>query len=46
MNWQGWLTSLLVMLPLTGCAPAAVGPGQVPNAPSQQDDTRDTADMH
>ena len=42
MHWQGRLAALFVVLALTGCAPAAVGPGQTPNAPYQQADPRDT----
>jgi hypothetical protein len=47
MNRRIPLTALLVMLALTGCAPAAVGPGQTPpNTPYQQGDPRDTSGMH
>jgi hypothetical protein len=35
MNWAGWLTALLVMLALAGCAPVVAMPGQAPNAPYQ-----------
>ena len=35
MNWDGWLTALLVMLALAGCAPVVAMPGQAPNAPYQ-----------
>ena len=46
MNRNGWLAALLVVLALTGCAPATRGPGQVPNPPYPSDDTRDTSGMH
>jgi hypothetical protein len=46
MNWDGWLTALLVMLALAGFAPVVAVPGQAPNAPYQQDDPRDTSGMH
>jgi hypothetical protein len=46
MDWQRWLAALFVLLALTGCAPAADGPGKVPNAPYPQDDPRDTSGMH
>jgi len=36
---------LSVVLALVGCAPAAVGPGQAPNVPHQQDEPRDTSGM-
>jgi adenylate cyclase len=38
MNWEGWLTALLLMLALAGCAPVVAVPGQAPNAPYQQGD--------
>jgi hypothetical protein len=46
MNWDGWLTALLVMLALAGCAPVVAVPGQAPNAPYQRGDPRDTGGMH
>jgi hypothetical protein len=46
MNWDGWLTALLFMLALAGCAPVVAVPGQAPNAPYQQGDPRDTGGMH
>jgi hypothetical protein len=46
MPWQRRLAVLFVMLALAGCAPVAGGPDQVPNAPYQQNDTRDTSGMH
>ena len=36
---------LSVVLALVGCAPAAVGLGQAPNVPHQQDEPRDTSGM-
>jgi hypothetical protein len=45
MNWDGWLTALLVMLALAGCAPVVAVPGQAPNAHYQQGDPRDTGGM-
>ena len=46
MNWHRRFTALLVILVSTGCAPAAVGPGQAPNALYQQSEPRDTSGMH
>jgi hypothetical protein len=46
MNWDGWLTALLVMLAFAGCAPATGEPDQAPNAPYQEQDPRDTSGMH
>jgi hypothetical protein len=46
MHRRRRLTALLVVLALIGCAPAAGGPGQVPNVPYPQDDPRDTSGMH
>jgi hypothetical protein len=46
MPWQRRLAVLFVMLALAGCAPVAGGPDHVPNAPYQQNDTRDTSGMH
>jgi len=45
MHWHRRVAALFVMLALAGCAPVPVGPGQAPNAPSQQDDHRDTGGM-
>jgi hypothetical protein len=45
MLLQRRLAALFAVLALTGCAPVAVGPDQVPNAPYQQNDTRDTSGM-
>jgi len=38
--------AVLLALAIAGCSPSASGPGQVPNASSRQDDTRDTSGMH
>jgi hypothetical protein len=46
MHRQKRFAMLFFVLTLIGCAPAAVGPGQVPNAPHQQNDPRDTSGMH
>jgi hypothetical protein len=46
MNWHSRLIALFVILALTGCTPMAAKPGQVPNAPNQQGDPRDTSGMH
>jgi hypothetical protein len=46
MNWRRRFAALFVVLALVGCAPAAVGPGQAPNAIHQQDEPRDTSGMH
>jgi hypothetical protein len=46
MNWYKGVAAAFVMLAHVGCAPMAAGPGQAPNAPYQQDDTRDTSGMH
>jgi hypothetical protein len=46
MDCRRGLALLFVALVLAGCAPAAVGPGQAPNAPYQQSDPRDTSGMH
>jgi len=46
MDRRRGLAALFVALALTGCAPVAVGSGQAPNAPYQQDDPRDTGGMH
>jgi hypothetical protein len=44
---QRRLAALFIILALAGCAPMAVGPGQTPNAPyQQQGDPRDTSGMH
>jgi hypothetical protein len=40
------LAALLIVLALAGCAAVAAVPGQVPNAPYQQSDPRDTSGMH
>ena len=41
------LAALFALLALTGCVPVAVGPGQAPNAPyQQQGDPRDASGMH
>ena len=46
MDRRRGLAALFVALALAGCAPVAVGSGQAPNAPFQQDDARDTGGMH
>jgi hypothetical protein len=46
MHWQRRLAALMVILALTGCAPMAAGPGQVPNPPYPQSEPRDTSGMH
>jgi len=46
MHWHRRVAALFVVLAFTGCAPLAGGQGQAPNAPYQQDDTRDTRGMH
>jgi uncharacterized protein YceK len=46
MLWQKRLAALIVVLALAGCASVVAGPGQAPNAPSQQGDPRDTSGMH
>ena len=46
MFWPRRLAALSVVLALVRCAPAAVGPGQPPNVPHQQDERRDTSGMH
>jgi len=46
MLLQRPLAALFAVLALAGCAPVAVGPGQTPNAPyQQQGDPRDTSGM-
>jgi hypothetical protein len=45
MQWRNTLAALSVALALAGCAQAA-GTGQVPNAPYQPNDARDTGGMH
>jgi hypothetical protein len=46
MHWRRRLAALFLVLALGGCASAAAGPGQAPNAPYQQRDPRDTSGMH
>jgi hypothetical protein len=46
MSWCRQFAALIIVLALAGCARAAAGPEQTPNAPYQQDDTRDTSGMH
>jgi hypothetical protein len=46
MNWWISLAALLVVLALVGCSAAGGRPGEVPNAPYQQDDPRDVSGMH
>ena len=47
MQFRRRLAALFVVLALAGCAPVAVGPGQMPNAPyQQQGDPRDTSGVH
>ena len=47
MLLQRRLAALFALLALTGCVPVAVGPGQAPNAPyQQQGDPSDASGMH
>lgn len=39
MIWRRGVAALFVTLALVGCAPATTTPGQVPNAPQQQEDS-------
>lgn len=46
MNWRRRLAALVAISALAGCVPVVAVPGQVPNAPYQQGDPRDTGGMH